>query len=115
MTTPRRPHLKSLTPAAQRPRSAEPTPTRGGSGAAKVAAEGVRSGPDAHPVDGRHIVAMLHITAPAWRGGDPSAISYCVCGRHKTARGEHAVAAMVADHTAHRATCPLQTERRAAA
>ncbi|MFV2119634.1 hypothetical protein ACE14D_14780 [Streptomyces sp. Act-28] len=112
-----RPHLKSLIPTTGHRHPAEPAPAPGGSGAPKVAAEGVRSAvrPDPHPPAGPRVVGMLHIAAPTWRGGDPSAVSFCACGRYETARGEHAVVALVTAHTVHRTACPLQAEERTAA
>ncbi|MDT9684332.1 hypothetical protein RND61_20055 [Streptomyces sp. TRM76323] len=114
MTTSRRPTLKSLTPATEHPHPAT-APAPGGSGAAKVVAEGVRSGPDPHSGDGRCIVAMLHITAPG-RGAVPTATSVCACGRNRSAIGHRRVTALVAEHAAHRTACPLRhhTERTAA-
>ncbi|WP_374986553.1 hypothetical protein [Streptomyces fradiae] len=110
-----RPSLKSLTPADGHRHPAEPAPTQGGGGAPKNAAEGVRSRPDPHPVDGRHIVGMLHVTAPG-RGAVPTATSMCECGRNRSAVGHRRVLALIAEHTAHRTTCPLRhhTERTAA-
>ncbi|WP_331452851.1 hypothetical protein [Streptomyces sp. SS162] len=106
MTTPRRPLLKSLTSATEHPHPAT-APAPGGSGAAKVVAEGVRSSPDPHPADGRRIVAMLHITAPG-RGAVPTATSVCACGRNRSAVGHRRVTALVEEHTAHRTACPLR-------
>ncbi|WP_318208367.1 hypothetical protein [Streptomyces sp. SJL17-1] len=83
-------------------------------GARKVVAEGVPSGPDPQPTDRARIVGMLHITLPD-RGTVPSATSRCDCGRDLFAVGHHKVLALVADHTAHRALCPLLTERKEAA
>ncbi|WP_174248318.1 hypothetical protein [Streptomyces hoynatensis] len=48
----------------------------------------------------------------------PTARSWCVCGRDERVIGRRRVAALIADHTAHRDTCPLRTpapERRKAA
>lgn len=117
MTTPAAPRLEGQPTPPTDPNAAEPASACGGGGAPKVAAEGVRSAvrPDPHPPAGPRVVGMLHIAVPRWRGGDPSAVSFCACGRYETARGEHAVVALVAAHTAHRAACPLQNEGRAAA
>ncbi|MFE7583093.1 hypothetical protein ACFU5Y_16270 [Streptomyces gardneri] len=83
-----------------RPRTADrPQPLRT-VGALKVVAEGVPSGTDPHPPAGPRIVGMLHITLPD-RGSIPTSTSRCEC--------------VVADHTAHRALCPLLTEGREAA
>ncbi|GGQ12831.1 hypothetical protein [Streptomyces roseolilacinus] len=112
-----RPHLKSLTPTPGYRPPAEPAPAPGGSGAPKVAAEGVRSAvrPELHPGDGRRIVAMLHVTAPG-RRTVPTATSVCVCGRDRSAVGHRRVLALIAEHAAHRTTCPLRhhAERTAA-
>ncbi|GGQ12281.1 hypothetical protein [Streptomyces roseolilacinus] len=113
MTNP--PPSKSLTRTPADPHPAKPAPARGGSGAPKVAAEGVLFNSGPRPSTGPRVVGMLHITAPTWRGGDPSAVSFCACGRYETARGEHAVVALAAAHTAHRAACLLQAEGRVAA
>ncbi|MFJ6994771.1 hypothetical protein [Streptomyces sp. NPDC003090] len=110
-----RPRLKSLTPAAGHPRPAGPAPADCGGGAPKVAAEGVPFSSDPHTGDGRRIVGMLHITAPG-RGAVPTATSVCACGRNRSAVGHRRVAALIEEHTAHRAVCPLRhhTERTAA-
>ncbi|WP_411574176.1 hypothetical protein [Streptomyces fradiae] len=100
-----RPSLKSLTPTTGHPRPAEPA--RGGGGTPKVAAEGVRSCPDLHTSDGRHIVGMLHVTAPG-RGAVPTATSLCACGHNRSAVGHRRVLALIAEHTAHRTACPLR-------
>ncbi|MCP9945424.1 hypothetical protein LUX12_12485 [Streptomyces somaliensis] len=109
------PHLKSPTPATDHRPPAGPAPARGGGGAPKVAAEGVRSGLDPRPGDGRRVVALLHIAAPG-RGAVPTATSVCDCGRNRSAIGHRRVAALIAEHAAHRTTCPLrhQPERTAA-
>ncbi|MGI5356189.1 hypothetical protein ACQI4E_12905 [Streptomyces sp. CA-252508] len=83
-------------------------------GAPKGVAEGVLSGSDPQPTTAPRVVGFLRISAPAW-GGTPNATSFCSCGRYETARGENAVAALVAAHTAHRTMCPLQTDGRTAA
>ncbi|MEU1863267.1 hypothetical protein [Streptomyces gardneri] len=96
------------------PRSAEPARTTDGSGALKVVAEGVLSGPDPQVIAGPRIVGMLHITLPD-RNTIPTATSRCECGRDLFAVGHRQVLALVADHTAHRALCPLLTEGKEAA
>ncbi|MFD5346016.1 hypothetical protein ACFWJY_20170 [Streptomyces anulatus] len=95
---------------------AEPAPATSGSGAPKVVAEGVPTAvrPDQHTGDGRWVVGFLRISAPG-RNARPAAESFCSCGRHETARGQAHVLALIDDHSAHRATCPFQTEGRTAA
>ncbi|MET7731204.1 hypothetical protein ABZT02_07525 [Streptomyces sp. NPDC005402] len=82
-----------------------------------AARKGVRTavGPDPQAGDGRYPVAWLSISAP--RGATPTATSKCLCGRDRSAVGHRRVLALIADHTAHRDTCPLRTpqEGRAAA
>ncbi|MFH9070246.1 hypothetical protein [Streptomyces alboflavus] len=56
--------------------------------------------------DGRFPVAWLHISAP--RGAIPTATSRCLCGRDRNAVGHTKVLALIDDHTAHRALCPLR-------
>ncbi|MFD4832612.1 hypothetical protein ACFWPV_22540 [Streptomyces uncialis] len=102
---------KSTTSTTTRPSPADPTPATDSSSAPKIVArEGVPLAvrPDPHPGDGRRPVAWLHITAPG-RGTIPAATSRCVCGRDRSAIGHTKVAALVADHTAHRDTCPRRT------
>lgn len=71
--------------------------------------------PDRSRGDGRYPVAWLRITAP--RGATPTATSKCLCGRDRSAVGHGKVLALIADHEAHRDTCPLRPhqEGRAAA
>ncbi|MFD8550376.1 hypothetical protein ACFV08_01950 [Streptomyces fradiae] len=102
-----RPALKSPTPTTGHPHPAQPAPARGSGGAPKVAAEGVPFSPDPHPPTGPSIVGMLHITAPG-RGAVPTATSLCACGRNRSAVGHRRVAALIAEHTAHRTACPLR-------
>jgi hypothetical protein len=82
-----------------------------------AARQGVRTAlrPDSHTGDGRYPVAWLTIRAP-YRA-TPSAASVCLCGRDRQAFGERRVLDLIADHEAHRDTCPLRTtqEGRAAA
>ncbi|MFH8575722.1 hypothetical protein [Streptomyces zaomyceticus] len=63
---------------------------------------------------GPRIVALLRISAPG-RDTTPSARSWCSCGRNLAAFGQRKVAALIADHTRHRAVCPLLTEGKEAA
>ncbi|MBT2383014.1 hypothetical protein J7E86_05295 [Streptomyces sp. ISL-11] len=51
-------------------------------------------------------MAWLHIRAP--HGATPTATSTCACGRDRSAVGRTKVLALIADHTAHRDTCPLR-------
>ncbi|MFB6961892.1 hypothetical protein ACFCYB_34150 [Streptomyces sp. NPDC056309] len=118
MSAPPRPRLKSITTTPDGPRAAQPAARRTSAGEPKGAArKGVRTalcpGPDSG--DGRHPVAWLHISAP--RGAVPTATSKCQCGRDRSAVGHTRVLALIADHTAHRDTCPLRNpkEGRAAA
>ncbi|MDK9494688.1 hypothetical protein QEZ40_002367 [Streptomyces katrae] len=64
-------------------------------------------------MDGRYIVATLHICAPY--GAVPSARSVCACGRDKTAYGPRQTLALVQRHTDHRTACPLRADDRSAA
>ncbi|MDT0417816.1 hypothetical protein RM574_20240 [Streptomyces sp. DSM 41982] len=56
----------------------------------------------------RHQVGALHIVAPP-NGTTPSARSWCACGRERTATGTAAVLVLIAQHAAHRGTCPHHT------
>ncbi|MET9412648.1 hypothetical protein ABZY03_00400 [Streptomyces klenkii] len=85
-----------------------------GCGQGKAARQGVLSAlpPEQRPAapprgDGRIPVAWLHICAP--RGAVPTATSWCVCGRDRSAIGHAKVLALAEDHAAHRALCPLRT------
>ncbi|WP_234313746.1 hypothetical protein [Streptomyces sp. NBRC 109706] len=78
-------------------------------GVPKDAAEGARSGPDPRPRTSRYPVAWLRISAP--RGATPSARSWCECGHDRTAIGPRRIAELVADHHAHRTTCPLRPQQ----
>lgn len=112
MTTAPRPALKSLTSTPDQPRPAEPTGAPAASGAPRIAArQGVRTAcrPDPHPTGGPRVIAWLRVTCPPdWRA-PVSAVSHCGCGRHITAKGRPAVMALVEEHAAHRARCPLHT------
>ncbi|MCX5394197.1 hypothetical protein [Streptomyces sp. NBC_00094] len=57
---------------------------------------------------------MLHITLPD-HNSVPTATSRCECGRDLFAVGHRRVLALVAEHTAHRALCPLLAEGKEAA
>ncbi|WP_432134261.1 hypothetical protein [Streptomyces sp. bgisy154] len=118
MSTPSRPSLKSITPTTTDPSAADrPTPPAAVGGPKVAARKGVRTAlrPDPHQSADRHPVAWLHISAP--RGATPTATSWCACGRDRSAVGHTRVLALIADHTAHRDTCPLRNhqEGRAAA
>ncbi|MFD4142358.1 hypothetical protein [Streptomyces sp. NPDC058572] len=112
MTTPRPIPLKSPTGHPTGPAVAEPAPAAPGGGAPKVVAEGVLSAvrPDRYLEDGRYPIAWLHITAPG-RGTVPTATSTCACGRDRSAVGHRKVHDLIADHTAHRNLCPLQSSQ----
>ncbi|MEU2239880.1 hypothetical protein ABZ572_10800 [Streptomyces sp. NPDC018338] len=108
--------MKSLAPAPEQPYAAEqPDPVQA-LGASKVVAVGVPSAvrPAPHPAAGPRIVGMLHITLPD-RNTIPTATSRCDCGRDLFAVGHRQVRALIDDHTAHRALCPLLTEGKEAA
>ncbi|SEC16321.1 hypothetical protein SAMN05428945_2200 [Streptomyces sp. 2224.1] len=124
MTTPPRPPLKSLPATSDRPSSAEPARTPAGSGAPKVAAEGVLSAlrPNPHIAserDEERVFFGLHIVAPPdWRA-PTSATAACPCGYQDNARGRTAILRLVEDYMNHKETnCPHYTgvtERRKAA
>ncbi|MEU3690304.1 hypothetical protein [Streptomyces narbonensis] len=114
MTHPTPPRLKSPTRTPNQPSPAKQPVAPTVVGASKVVAEGVLSGSDPHPTAGRRIVGMLHVTLPD-RNAIPTATSRCECGRDLFAVGHAKVLALVDDHTAHRALCPLLTEGREAA
>ncbi|WP_247694388.1 hypothetical protein [Streptomyces sp. B93] len=110
MSAPTRPHLKSITPTPTSPDPAQPAAPQTAVGEPKGAArKGVRTAlrPDGQQGDGRYPVAWLHIRAP--RGAVPTATSRCECGRDRSAVGRRRVLALIADHTAHRDTCPLRS------
>ncbi|MFE5936033.1 hypothetical protein ACFQ69_11665 [Streptomyces sp. NPDC056470] len=110
------PHLKSITPTNERAAAAEQPRHLRAVGASKVVAEGVPIGSDPHSADGPRIVGMLHVCLPNSRA-TPTATSRCDCGRNRSAVGQRQVLALVNDHIAHRAVCPLlnPTEGRTAA
>ncbi|WP_327656224.1 hypothetical protein [Streptomyces sp. NBC_00483] len=110
-TTPTEPHLadtSQVTRSALRP---------------KDDAEGVLSAlpftalteQEASQVPGPRPIAWLIVRTPYRR--TPTARSTCTCGRDLSARGHADVLALIDDHTAHRAACPLRNpqEGRAAA
>ncbi|WP_181009249.1 hypothetical protein [Streptomyces sp. SM11] len=116
MTTAPNPRLKSLPVTPNSPQAANPAAAAVTGGVPKGVAEGVPVAvrPDPQGGDGRRVVGFLRISAPG-RNARPAAESFCFCGRHETARGQARVLALIADHSAHRATCPIQTEGRTAA
>ncbi|MEE1929832.1 hypothetical protein V1J52_16855 [Streptomyces sp. TRM 70351] len=102
-----RPRLKSITTTPDQPHPAPPAPLAPAVGAGTVVGrKAVRSLPDPHAGDGRYPVAWLHITAPY--GTSPTAISWCLCGRHERAAGPARVLALSEDHADHRDVCPLR-------
>lgn len=110
------PPLKSLAHRPEQPHAAEQPVPRPALGASKVVAEGVPSAvcPDPRPTAGPWIVGSLHISLPD-RRTIPTASSRCECGRDLFAVGHRQVLALIDDHTAHRALCPLLTEGKEAA
>lgn len=116
MTAARNLRFKSLPATPSSPRAANPAAAPVTDGEPKGVAEGVPVAvrPDPQAGDGRRVVGFLRINAPG-RNARPAAESFCSCGRHETARGQARVLALIDDHTAHRATCPIQTEGRTAA
>ncbi|MGW0144512.1 hypothetical protein ACWDVU_02760 [Streptomyces sp. NPDC003333] len=110
MTTPRpRPAGKGTTPTPDHPYPAEPAPAQTAVGEPTGAArKGVRTAlrPDPQTGDARHPIAWLHIVAP--RGAAPTATSRRACGHDRSAVGRARVLALIADHAAHRETCPLR-------
>ncbi|XXZ49615.1 hypothetical protein AAGT00_14715 [Streptomyces cavourensis] len=116
MTTTRNPRLKSLPATPNSPHAAAPAAAPATGGALRVVArQGVPVAvrPDQQVGDGRRVVGFLRISVPG-RNASPAAESFCSCGRHETARGQARVLALIDDHAAHRATCPIQTEGRTA-
>ncbi|MEU8872406.1 hypothetical protein AB0D24_14760 [Streptomyces javensis] len=110
--TPPRRHLKSPSATPDRPQAAERAPVPDGRSAPEVVGRqavpsALRS--DEQQGDGRYPAAWLHITAPPdWRAV-PTATSKCSCGRDRSAVGRRRVLALIADHEAHKTTCPLRT------
>ncbi|WP_328860695.1 hypothetical protein [Streptomyces sp. NBC_00306] len=117
MSARRHPPLKSITTTPDGPHAAAQPVDAVPVGEPKGVAEGVPIAvrPDPYPGGGRYPVAWLTICAP--RGAVPTATSTCLCGWNRSAVGHGKVHALVADHTAHRDTCPLRIslEGRAAA
>ncbi|MFJ8254794.1 hypothetical protein [Streptomyces sp. NPDC094466] len=116
-TTPRNHRLKSLTVTPNSPQAANTAAARRTGGEPKSVgrkAVPVAVRPDQQVGDGRRVVGFLRISVPG-RNARPTAESFCSCGRHETARGQARVLALIDDHAAHRATCPIQTEGRTAA
>lgn len=118
MSTPRRLPMKSPTGTPANPLAAPQPVDIAAVGEPKDAArQGVPSAlrPDPRAGDGRYPVAWLRISAP-YRA-IPTATSWCACGRDRSAEGDADVWALIADHEAHRDTCPFHThhEGRAAA
>ncbi|CAM5531141.1 hypothetical protein [Streptomyces canus] len=112
MNAPSRPSLKSITDTPTGPQAAPQAVDTTAVGGPKVAArKGVRTavGPDPQAGDGRYPVAWLTIVAA--RDATPTATSTCLCGRNRSAVGHVRVLALIADHTAHRNTCPLRTRQ----
>ncbi|MFD9513125.1 hypothetical protein [Streptomyces mirabilis] len=109
MTAPSRPPLKSITDTPNGQQHADPAAARTAVGEPKGVAEGVPIAvrPDPQTGDGRYPIAWLHICAP--RGAVPTATSKCLCGRDRSAVGKARILALIADHEAHRDTCPLRT------
>ncbi|WP_217234952.1 hypothetical protein [Streptomyces sp. AC555_RSS877] len=109
MNTPLHPPLEGQQTATTGPQDAEQATPEQAVGEPKGVAEGVPTAvlPDPHRGDGRYPVAWLHIVAP--RGAVPTATSKCLCGRDRSAIGHGKVHALIADHEAHRDTCPLRT------
>lgn len=113
----RHPHLKSITTTPDRPQVAAQPVDSPAVGEPKGVAGGVPIAvlPDARPAAGPYPVAWLTIRTPYQM--TPSATSTCLCGWDRSAIGKPRVLALIADHAAHRDTCPLRTpqEGRAAA
>ncbi|MBP8539773.1 DUF1922 domain-containing protein [Streptomyces sp. MK37H] len=96
------------------PQDAVQAPSETAVGALENAArQGVPSvsGLDGQQGDGRHPVAWLHITAPPDWQATPTATSKCACGRDRSAVGRRRVLALVADHEAHKTSCPLRSSQ----
>ncbi|WP_251018691.1 hypothetical protein [Streptomyces sp. ISL-11] len=108
MSAPNSPHLDCPNSTAKARQHANRTAPHPAVVRPKGDAEGVRKAlrPDPRSHDGRYAVAWLHIRAP--HGATPTATSTCACGRDRSAVGRTKVLALIADHTAHRDTCPLR-------
>ncbi|MCX4558996.1 hypothetical protein OHA02_22740 [Streptomyces phaeochromogenes] len=109
MSTRRHPPLKSITPTSPGPQDAPQPVDAPAVGEAKGVAVGVPTAvlPDPQTGDGRYPVAWLTISVP-YRTV-PTATSWCACGRDRNATGDADVWVLIADHEAHRDTCPLRT------
>lgn len=110
MSPRRSPRLECLTKTTLGPQGAVHAPPRTAVGEPKDAArQGVLSSLRSDPQtgDGRYPVAWLHIAAPG-RGTIPTATSKCACGRDRSAVGHRRVQDLIADHEAHKDTCPLR-------
>ncbi|MEU9139195.1 hypothetical protein AB0D33_25095 [Streptomyces sp. NPDC048404] len=103
------PHLKSITTTPDGPQAAAQPVDSPAVGEPKGVAEGVPTAvrPDPRPAAGPYPVAWLTIRTPYRM--NPSATSTCLCGRDRRAIGKPHVLALIADHQAHRDTCPLRT------
>ncbi|MFE9060461.1 hypothetical protein [Streptomyces violaceusniger] len=117
MTRAPHPPIKSLPSTPDRPRPAEPGPASGGRSAPrnvgrKAVPSALRS--DQQQGDGRYPIAWLHITAPPDRRAVPTAHSWCACGHDRSAIGRPRVLALIADHEAHKTSCPLRTPQEGA-
>ncbi|WP_448329988.1 hypothetical protein [Streptomyces sp. DSM 41534] len=96
------------------PQDAVQTPPETAAGAPEGAArQGVPSAPgsDGQRGDGRYPIAWLHITAPPDWQAMPTATSTCACGRDRSAVGRRRVLALIADHEAHKTSCPLRSSQ----
>ncbi|MEU6492970.1 hypothetical protein ABZ890_21570 [Streptomyces sp. NPDC046984] len=142
MTTPNSPHLEGQPPPANHPHPAQPAALRPAVGEPKGAArKGVPSalrsnrfpthgaGPTDDPPPDRPGIRIYappvyrdHYDGARWSkrtAATPTAAYACTCGHTETARGQEAVADLVADYDAHKHFCtgtPLpHAERRHAA
>ncbi|MFD8028157.1 hypothetical protein ACFV3F_05255 [Streptomyces sp. NPDC059717] len=142
MTTPNSPHLEGQPPPANHPHPARPAVLRAAVGEPKGAArKGVPSalrsnrfpthgtGPTEDPTPDRPGIRIYappvypdHYDGARWskrHAATPTAAYACTCGHTETARGQEAVADLVADYAAHKHFCtgtPLpHAERRHAA
>ncbi|GAA1131474.1 hypothetical protein [Streptomyces javensis] len=97
------------------PPDAVQTPPETTAGAPTGAArQGVPSGSGGQRGDGRYPIAWLHITAPPDWQATPTATSTCACGRDRSAVGRRRVLALIADHEAHKTSCPLRSSQEGA-
>lgn len=94
------------------PQDAVQAPSKTAVGAPEGAArQGVPSAPGSNRQqgNGRYPIAWLHITAPPDWQAMPTATSKCSCGRDRSAVGRRRVLALIADHEAHKTSCPLRS------